>query len=128
MKTTNQVLESKFTKAICNEFKKLGAKIITIAGGRFQEPGLPDRLVIWRGLHIWLEFKGEKTQVQQHQLNQMAELSARKANVFIIRAPNKIYDWKNEFIDTFVNGHDLLFLLLHLSQSGAINQNANNGP
>jgi len=56
--------------------------VINIAGSKFQQPGLPDCLIIRNGSHIFVEFKsadGDFRQIQKNIIKQM------KVNGAIVR-------------------------------------------
>lgn len=74
------------TKKITAQWKAKGAKVIVIAGGsRFQEPGLQDRQVIWRGMVAFVEFKDEATVVSDMQRWQYEDVNRHGGFAVIAR-------------------------------------------
>lgn len=73
--------------------------VINIAGGMFQQAGLPDSLIIHDGIHIFVEFKGPDTAIEPLQLRIKQLLTLAGANVFIVRF-NKPKQWTVEGICT----------------------------
>lgn len=78
-----------FTNLVCGAMKRYGAKVVPyVADGRSGtsgEGGIPDRLVIWKGITWWFEFKGYETPVQPRQRWQLNELRKRSPYVWILR-------------------------------------------
>lgn len=59
--------------------------VINIAGGMYQQAGLPDCLIISNGVHIFVEFKGPNTVVEPLQLRIKQLLTFAGANAYIVR-------------------------------------------
>lgn len=59
--------------------------VINIAGSQYQQPGLPDCLIIKDGIFIFVEFKGEKTIIEPHQSRIMQQLEKQKVHAYIVR-------------------------------------------
>lgn len=56
-----------------------------IAGSIYQPSGLPDRLIIKDGVHIFIEFKGENTMIRSLQRVTHDILRAHGARVYVVR-------------------------------------------
>lgn len=64
--------EAALVNKIREAMKKKGLFCLKLHGGRFQQAGLPDLLVIKEGRALWLEVKtqdGETTKLQEHALD-----------------------------------------------------------
>jgi hypothetical protein len=55
-------------------------------GGRFNVPGWPDRLVIWRGMHVHCEFKGaDGTLSQSADQRTIRDINAHGGQAYVVR-------------------------------------------
>ena len=57
-----------------------------IPASNYGKNGLPDRIAIKDGCHVWLEFKAGKRQLTQPQIARIAELEAAGAKVLVVRS------------------------------------------
>lgn len=78
--------ESTFTAKLCTEMRKHGALVhVNYNGGKFNVPGWPDRLVIWRGVHSHLEFKAPDGKLSKAQQLTIHDINAHGGNAYVIR-------------------------------------------
>lgn len=106
--------EKHFTKRVCTEMQRQGAKVTAIVAQSMQEPGIPDRHVSWRGYSWWLEFKDVRTKLKLAQKIWIRENNKRCHNAFVVRAPDRVENEEGELIATF-SGKELLHVLYDLS-------------
>lgn len=113
--------ESKKTRELCRELKKLGALVMPIVANKFAPPGWPDRYVhaaSWRG---WLEFKdadGQPSPIQRARIDELNRVSPGSA--FVVRFDDDdsmiVEDGDGSTLDTAFDAKDLLDLLRRLSK------------
>ena len=99
--------ESEWTRKICKQMETLGALVIAIVGSRMQQSGLPDRMVIWKGVVIFIEFKSEKGKLSALQTAIHKQMTSRGAHVYVARMPGIV-----EGVGEFKTGQELLQLLI----------------
>lgn len=81
--------ETDISSDICQDLRRIykGEKIfvLSLAGSFYQRNGLPDKCVIYNGVHYWIEFKGAKTVIRPEQIICHKEMKSAGANVFLVR-------------------------------------------
>lgn len=78
--------ESDYTKKVVGILRKeLDCYVIKFGGSAYQQPGIPDSLIIKDGLHIFVEFKGPGTQLRPLQVNVIRDMKKHGAKVFVVR-------------------------------------------
>lgn len=86
--------ETKLASKVIHEWRTYPyVFVINIAGSQFQQPGLPDCLIIASGLHIFVEFKGPDTPVQKNQQILQKKLKAAGASVHELRFLQEDKEW-----------------------------------
>lgn len=91
-KSTKPVLfkqtESDWTRRLCKQMEEYNALVLSLVGGRIQQAGVPDRFVSHRVLFTgWLEFKGPRTRIMEHQAVMLNRLNhGQPYSAFIVRA------------------------------------------
>jgi hypothetical protein len=78
--------ESEFTRKLCGKWAKLHIKSIPIAGGKFQPPGLPDRLLLSKEFkkEVFVEFKTYGNWLSPIQYGRSKELLSFGAIIFVL--------------------------------------------
>ena len=72
-----------------------------------QQSGLPDRLVIWKGVTIFIEFKSARGKLSALQSAVHKQMTSRGAHVYVARMPGIV-----EGVGEFSTGQELLQLLI----------------
>lgn len=101
--------ESAKTRKLCRRWTELGAYCIAIVGGQFQERGLPDRYIVYKGYSFWIEFKVGKNQLTTLQRIRLRELKQRGVFACVVRDCRQIEDEGNIFL---ADNDDVLLRLL----------------
>jgi hypothetical protein len=105
-------MEIQWTKKICKELEACGAMIFPIVASRMQPPGWPDRIVVHKNWHGFIEFKGEHTAVRPVQAVVMKNLRKRGKLVYIAREPGLLIDpYDSRVVGEFDSGSAMLMLL-----------------
>jgi len=110
------MIESKWTRKVCEDLKRQNAKVVAFVGQIMQESGIPDRYVCHRLWQGFLEFKGIKTKLQLHQEIFIREISARGGNAYVVRFPGIVEDSRGIVLGKFTDAIGLLRLLANLSK------------
>jgi len=80
------MIENKRTATILKSWRRYPqCKCIKIAGGVFQERGLPDTLIIYKGITFFVEFKNKDTIYEPVQKQRRIELEEAGAHVYLVR-------------------------------------------
>lgn len=77
--------EAEFTRRVCQHMRGKGAKVVALVASKRSEPGLPDRVIVWRGASFWCEFKGVRTPLGLNQHMQLQELARRGVPALLVR-------------------------------------------
>lgn len=99
--------ESEWTRKMCKQMETMGAFVTALVGGRMQQSGLPDRLVIWKGVTIFIEFKSERGKLSALQSAIHRQMISRGGHVYVARMPGIV-----EGVGEFKTGQELLQLLI----------------
>jgi Holliday junction resolvase len=88
------VLERDITKSIKDYLKKNNWYVVKIAGGRFQQAGLPDLLAIKNGVTVFLEVKRplkyKISDIQTKTINDLKQAGVIAEIVFSVEDVKKI--------------------------------------
>jgi len=79
--------ETKLASKVVHELRYGGYEcfVLNVAGGQFQMPGVPDILLISKGKHIFIEFKGPDTVIKKNQILVAKQLVEAGGKVFLVR-------------------------------------------
>ena len=93
------------THALVKTWKAKGAKVTVISGGKFQEPGLQDRQVVWKGMVAFVEFKDEKTVITPMQRWQFEDVNKHGGFAVIARFTRGVLECETDqgFYDLELN-------------------------
>jgi hypothetical protein len=65
--------------------KEYKCEAISLVGHQMQQPGLPDALVLYKGVHIWIEFKNPETPTRMIQTIIHGRFLGHGVKVWIVR-------------------------------------------
>lgn len=72
-------------------------KVFNLAGSMFQEPGIPDCVIMKDGLHIWVEFKKEDKEPNPKQARTHLEMEKQGIHVYVVNffnEDNRNKEWR----------------------------------
>ena len=85
--------ECKFTRWFCRCIARCNGRTFAVVGSKMQEPGWPDRYVVHKRWHGWIEFKHGSNRLSEIQRAVCTDLDRCGVNVLIGRIrPNEFFD------------------------------------
>ena len=107
-----QVLETPWTRELCEDLRKHNAVVRALVGSSMQGRGLPDRLIWHRWWHGLVEFKGRDTTLRPEQVTTIRDMWQRcPGSVYVVREPGLIEDWRGRAFTSFGGAGSLLAAL-----------------
>lgn len=102
--------ETTETRKLCRELEQLNCYVIAVVGGKMQQPGLPDRIIVHSSGVYFLEFKLAKGKVSPIQAAVIKAINERGWRAFVIRFgnPNRLEDYGGGLIWEFTTAKELL--------------------
>ena len=82
---------SDLLKAAADYLQIQGWSVFSLPASPYGRNGMPDKVAIKNGRHVWLEGKTGKAQLSQHQRERHAELEMAGAQVVVFRSVEDLY-------------------------------------